>query len=60
MAARGHTADVVVIGAGLHGCAAALHLARAGFDVIVIEKDTIGRHASSANAGGVRRLGGAP
>ncbi len=57
MAAGRQTADVVVIGAGLHGCAAALHLARAGFNVIVIEKDTIGRHASGVNAGGVRRLG---
>jgi len=50
-------ADVVVIGGGLHGCATALHLARAGLSVIVMEKDTVGRHASSANAGGVRRLG---
>jgi sarcosine oxidase subunit beta len=57
MNARAHTADVVVIGGGLHGCAAALYLARAGLDTIVVEKDYVGRHASSANAGGVRRLG---
>jgi sarcosine oxidase subunit beta len=51
------TADVVVIGGGLHGCSAALHLARAGAKVIVVEKDHVARHASGVNAGGVRRLG---
>jgi len=50
-------ADVVVIGGGLHGCSAALHLARAGASVIVLEKDHVARHASGVNAGGVRRLG---
>ncbi len=51
------TSDVVVIGGGLHGCSAALHLARRGLKVLVIEKDYVGRHASGVNAGGVRRLG---
>jgi len=51
------TADVVVIGGGLHGCSTALHLAMAGMSVIVLEKDYVGRHASGVNAGGVRRLG---
>ena len=51
------TADVVVIGGGLHGCSAALHLARAGASVAVLEKDYVARHASGVNAGGVRRLG---
>ncbi|HZZ95110.1 MAG TPA: FAD-binding oxidoreductase [Usitatibacter sp.] len=51
------TADVVVIGGGLHGCSAALHLARAGASVVVLEKDHVARHASGVNAGGVRRLG---
>src|SRR5215470_11449595 len=49
--------DVIVIGGGLHGCSAALHLARRGARVTVIEKDHVGRHASGVNAGGVRRLG---
>lgn len=50
-------ADVIVIGGGLHGCSAALHLALAGARVVVLEKDHVARHASGVNAGGVRRLG---
>lgn len=50
-------ADTIVIGGGLHGCSAALHLAMRGTSVIVLEKDHVGRHASGVNAGGVRRLG---
>lgn len=49
-------ADVIVIGAGIHGSSTALHLARRGLAVIVIEKDYAGRHASGVNAGGVRQL----
>jgi sarcosine oxidase subunit beta len=49
--------DVIVIGGGLHGTSTALHLARRGARVTVIEKDHVGRHASGVNAGGVRRLG---
>lgn len=49
--------DVIVIGGGLHGCSAALHLAMRGRKVTLIEKDHVGRHASGVNAGGVRRLG---
>lgn len=51
------SADLIVIGSGIHGCSAALHAAKRGLSVIVIEKDTAGRHASGVNAGGVRRLG---
>ena len=54
---QSNTADAIVIGAGLHGCSAALHLAMRGMSVIVLEKDYTGRHASGVNAGGVRRLG---
>jgi sarcosine oxidase subunit beta len=49
-------ADLAVIGGGIHGCSTALHAARAGLDVIVLEKNWVGRHASGVNAGGVRRL----
>ncbi len=51
------SADALVIGGGLHGCSAALHLALAGRTVLVLEKDHVARHASGVNAGGVRRLG---
>ena len=49
-------ADVAVVGGGIHGCSAALHLSRRGYKVIQIEKDRVGQHASGVNAGGVRRL----
>jgi len=49
-------ADVVIIGAGIQGCSAALHCRQRGLSVIVVEKDHVGRHASGVNAGGVRRL----
>ncbi|MEN9775193.1 MAG: hypothetical protein RL322_2263 [Pseudomonadota bacterium] len=48
--------DVLVVGAGIHGCSTALHLALSGLRVRVIEKDHAGRHASGVNAGGVRQL----
>jgi len=51
------SADLIVIGGGIHGCSAAMFAAQRGMDVVLIEKDTIGRHASGVNAGGVRRLG---
>ncbi|SFT72008.1 NAD(P)/FAD-dependent oxidoreductase [Paraburkholderia aspalathi] len=49
--------DVLVIGGGLLGCSTALHLARRGNTVRVLEKDYVARHASGVNAGGVRSLG---
>ena len=49
--------DVAVVGGGLHGLSAALHLARAGRRVVVIERRWTGRHASGATAAGVRTLG---
>jgi sarcosine oxidase subunit beta len=48
--------DTLVIGGGLHGLSAALHLARAGRRVTVVERAWTGRHASGASAAGVRTL----
>jgi sarcosine oxidase subunit beta len=48
--------DIAVLGGGLHGLSAALHLARAGRRVAVIERRWAGRHASGATAAGVRTL----
>lgn len=44
-------ADVVVIGAGYTGLSTALHLARKGAQVTVLEKETIGWGASGRNGG---------
>lgn len=48
--------DVIVVGGGIHGCSAALNLARRGASMLLLEKDTLGRHASGVNAGGVRQI----
>src|SRR5258708_39225597 len=48
--------DVIVIGGGLHGLSAALHLARAGQRVALLQRSWVGRHASGASAAGVRTL----
>ena len=49
--------DVIVIGGGLHGLSAALHLSRRGQRVLVLETERVAAYASSASAGGVRTLG---
>ena len=49
--------DAIVVGGGLHGLSPALHLARRGKRVLVLERRHVGRHSSGINAGGVRRLG---
>jgi sarcosine oxidase subunit beta len=53
------TADVIIIGGGINGCAAAYYLAKKGVkNVIVLEaSDSIGHGGSSRNGGGVRQSG---
>jgi sarcosine oxidase, subunit beta len=48
------SADVVVIGGGVVGCSVAFHLAEAGVDVLLVERDSLGSGSSSRAAGGVR------
>jgi len=48
-----HTADVLVIGAGYLGLSAALHLAQAGVDVVVVDAEAPGWGASGRNGGQV-------
>lgn len=54
-----NTADVIIIGGGVVGCAAAYYLAKAGnTNVIVLEgTKSIGHGGSSRNGGGVRQSG---
>ena len=49
------TADMVIIGAGIQGCSAALHYRQRGLSVVVVAKDHADRHASGVNAGSARR-----
>ncbi|MCI6857911.1 MAG: FAD-binding oxidoreductase [Eubacterium sp.] len=53
------TADVIIIGGGVVGCATAYYLAKRGIkDVILFEADkSIGHGGSSRNGGGVRQSG---
>ena len=51
--------DVIIIGAGIQGCATAFNLALRKCSVLLLEKKTAGRQASGVNAGGVRRRGDA-
>lgn len=54
-------AEVVIIGGGVIGCAAAYELAKKKVSVIVLDKDdSIGNGGSSRNGGGVRQSGRDP
>src|SRR3954447_6791093 len=51
-------ADAVVVGGGTIGAWTAWNLARAGLDVVLLERETLGQGASSRAAGMVRAQGG--
>lgn len=48
---RDTSADLVIVGGGFTGCSAALHAAKAGFDVVLLEAETIGFGGSGRNVG---------
>lgn len=50
-----NNADVIIIGGGVIGCAAAYYLAKRGIKSLVIEQSEIGFGGSSRNGGGVRQ-----
>src|SRR5256885_10674007 len=54
------TADVVIIGGGLTGCATAYTFAAAGIDVVLLEADRIGRGSTSLAAGWIADDPGVP
>ena len=49
-----NTADIIIIGAGVHGASLAFHLAERGFKPLVLEKDFIGAGATGRSSGLVR------
>lgn len=56
-----NTADVIIVGSGIIGCATAYYLAGKGQSVIVLDKDdNIGNGGSARNGGGVRQSGRDP
>lgn len=52
-----HKTDVLIVGGGLMGAAAAFFLRQRGRSVILLERDMIGQYASGVNFGNVRRQG---
>ena len=55
-----NVADVVIIGGGLTGCAAAYALAAAGVKAVLLEADRVGRGNSIASAGWISDDPGVP
>ena len=49
------TADVVIAGGGVMGCALAYQLARRNVDVVLLERETLGSQSTGKCAGGVRQ-----
>lgn len=54
-------AEVIIVGGGIIGCAAAYHLAKEGVQILVLEgSENIGNGGSTRNGGGVRQSGRDP
>lgn len=53
-------ADILILGGGGAGCSAALHLARRGARVVLLERGLVGSQATGVNYGGVRQQGRDP
>ncbi|MDZ7758641.1 MAG: FAD-binding oxidoreductase [Desulfovermiculus sp.] len=50
-----NTAEVVIIGGGVHGCSIAYHLARKGYtDIVVLEKGYLTNGGTGRSAAGIR------
>jgi len=49
------SADVVIAGGGIMGCALAYQLARRNVDVVLLERETLGSQSTGKCAGGVRQ-----
>src|SRR3972149_11641626 len=52
--AMADTADVIIIGAGIHGASLAFHLAERGVKAVVLEKATVASGATGRSSGLVR------
>ena len=50
-------ADVVIVGAGVSGLSSAYELAKAGVDVLVVERGFLTMEQSGRNPGGIRQIG---
>jgi sarcosine oxidase, subunit beta len=49
------SADVVIVGGGIMGCALAYQLAKRDVDVLLLERETLGSQSTGKCAGGVRQ-----
>jgi len=54
------SAELAIIGGGGAGCATALHAAKRGIKVVLLERGLVGSQASGVNYGGVRQQGRHP
>ncbi|HSJ54716.1 MAG TPA: FAD-dependent oxidoreductase, partial [Anaerolineae bacterium] len=53
-------AEVVVVGAGSTGLSATYELARAGVDVLLVDRRNVAMEAGGRNPGGIRQIGRDP